>query len=87
MLTRENTIDVISLSTARSRIPKKKALFIVSDMSNMSDIQGYISCISDSSDSYKDLIEEYKQTKNEKKQAMIIGSYENGGAIGVQYEV
>ena len=87
MLKRENSFDIISISSARMRIPKKKALFVVSDMSNMSDIKGYISCISDSADSYDALIEEYNHTKKEKKQAVIIGSYENGGAIGVQYEV
>ena len=87
MLMKEKKHDIISLSTARTRIPKKKALFIVMDMSDMSDIKGYIACISDSTDSYNDLIEEYNHTKSQKKQAMIIGSYENGGAIGVQYEV
>ena len=87
MLTKAKTFDIISLNTARTRIHKKKALFVVSDMSNMSDIKGYISCVSDGSDSYSDLIEEYNNTKNEEKQAIIIGSYENGGAIGVQYEV
>ena len=87
MLRKENTFDIISLNIARTRIPKKKALFIVSDMSDMSDIQGYISCISDGTDSYDALIEEYNRIKEQKKQAIIIGSYENGGAIGVQYEV
>ena len=81
----ENTI--ISLNDARKRIPKMKALFVVNDMSDMSNIQGYISYISDNEDSYNDLINELYKVKRDNKQAMIIGSYENGGAIGVQYSM
>ena len=79
--------NVTSLDDARKNIPKMKALFVVNDMSDMSNIQGYISYISDDEDSYNELIQELHRVKRDNKQAMIIGSYENGGAIGVQYSM
>ena len=79
----ENTI--ISLEDARKSTHKTKALFVVNDMSDMSNIKGHISYISDDEDSYNDLIYELHKIKRANQQAMIIGSYENGGAIGVQY--
>ncbi len=85
---KENTDKkIISLNHARSQIPKMKAVFIVKDMSDMSDIKGYISFISDSKDSYSALIHEYHKMQSQHVLAMVIGSYENGGAIGVQYEL
>ena len=78
---------LISLKDARRTIPKMKALFVIADMSDMSDIRGYISYISESEESYHDLVRELHKVKGENRQAMIIGSYENGGAIGVQYSM
>ena len=78
---------VTSLDDARKIIHKMKALFVVNDMSDMSNIQGYISYISDDEGSYNELIQELHKVKRNNKQAMIIGSYENGGAIGVQYSM
>ena len=53
----------------------------------MSGIQGYISAISDADDSFNELCEEEEQYRNQGIQTIIIGSYENGGGIGVQYEL
>ena len=78
---------VTSLNDARKNIPKMKALFVVNDMSDMSNIKGYITYISDDEGSYNELIQELHRVKRDNKQAMIIGSYENGGAIGVQYSM
>lgn len=87
MLKTMETKNVVSLNAARNQIPKMKALFVVQDMSDMSDIRGYISFVSESEDSYSALIREYNKMKRDNRQAMIIGSYENGGAIGVQYNM
>lgn len=87
MLRENNNRKIISLNVARTQIPKKKAVFVIQDMSDMSDIQGYISFISDGADSYHALIDEYNKVKKQSQQAMVIGSYENGGAVGVQYNV
>ena len=85
MLKKIHDRDDLSLEMARKRIPRKKALFIVTDMSDMSNIQGYISYISESENSYDELVEALHRERNSDQMAMIIGSYENGGAIGVQY--
>lgn len=79
--------ETISLEDARSKVPKQKAVFVIEDMSDMSNIRGYISCISENEDSYQALISEYNRIKHQDKQAIVIGSYENGGAIGVQYSI
>ncbi|MBQ7558090.1 MAG: hypothetical protein IJT00_08500 [Lachnospiraceae bacterium] len=75
----------ISLSEARKEIPKMKALFVIQDMTDMSNIQGYITYISESENSYDELINELNKLRKKNMNAMVIGSYENGGAIGVQY--
>ncbi len=87
MLKKNKNTDIISLKCARTRIPKMKAIFVIQDMSDLSDIQGYISYISEAEDSYDDLIKEYRNFKRQNQQAMVIGSYENGGAVGVQYDI
>ena len=87
MLKENDNRITTSLNAARTQIPKKKAVFVIQDMSDLSDIKGYISFISDGADSYHALIEEYNKAREQSQQAMVIGSYENGGAVGVQYNI
>ena len=87
MLRRLESTNCISLESARKEIPKMKALFVIQDMSDMSNIQGYISYISESESSYDELIRELNKVRRDNINAMVIGSYENGGAIGVQYSM
>ena len=77
MLKKSTDKTIMSLSHARKKIPKMKAVFVIKDMSDLSDIRGYISFISENEDSYKALIDEYHKIKHQKMQAMVIGSYEN----------
>ena len=43
--------------------------------------------VSDDNTSFNELCDENDKLKEQGKQTIIIGSYENGGGIGVQYEL
>ncbi len=87
MLKKPESDQVLALGTARLKYPKAKFLFVIKDMSNMSDIKGSIFVISESDDSFDELCYEDEKLRSQGIQTIIAGSYENGGAIGVQYEV
>lgn len=48
------------------------------------DDEGYLYCVSTSDDSYMDLIHERDQLEDNGKICVLGGSYNNGGAVGVQ---
>lgn len=81
-----NDKRIISLDMARNEYPKTKKIFVITDMSNFADIKGYLYMISEDNNSFQDLCSENLKLCDEGIQTIIIGSYENGGAIGVQYE-
>ena len=57
---------------------------------NYGDIQspmGYLYCVSDSADSFDDISREIFELSSKGVQCMLLGSYNNGGAVGVQYEI
>ena len=87
MLKRVQNGQVLSLNMAREQYPKSKVLFLVSDMSDMSDIKGSVFMVSEDDTSFNELCDENDKLRNQGKQTIIIGSYENGGGIGVQYEL
>ncbi len=87
MLKKVDNSEVLSLNAARNQYPKSKVLFLISDMSDMSDIQGTIFMVSEDNSSFSELCDENDRLKEQGKQTIIIGSYENGGGIGVQYEM
>ena len=87
MLRKIDNRQVISLHSARESYPKSKIIFVITDMSDMSDIKGRVVMVSDSDDSFDDLCIEDRELRNRGMQTIIAGSYENGGAIGVQYAV
>ena len=78
---------VMSINAVREQYPKSKILFIITDMTDMSDIQGTVFMISDDDGSFDELCSEDEKLRNEGKQTIILGSYENGGSISVQYEI
>ncbi len=86
MITNIKDNRIISLDDARRGLSKQKGVFVVEDMSDMSNITGYVAFVSNSTDTYHELIRVFNNYKKH-QQAMIIGSYENGGAVGVQYEM
>ena len=87
MLEKIDDKSILSVNAARSKYPRSKVLFIVTDMSNMSDIKGYVFMVSRGSSTFEDLCDEDDKLQEEGFQTIILGSYENGGAIGVQYEL
>jgi len=87
MLKKVDNSEVLSLNAARNQYPKSKVLFLISDMSDMFDIQGTIFMVSEDNSSFSELCDENDRLKEQGKQTIIIGSYENGGGIGVQYEM
>ena len=87
MLKKIESAQTQSLSTARSQYPKSKMIFIISDMSDMSDIKGSVFMVSDDDASFDELCGEDQKLREKGLQTIIAGSYENGGAIGVQYRV
>ena len=78
--------QIVSLDNAREKYPRTKKIFVITDMSNMSDIKGYIFAVSMNNSSFNELLEVDKKIQKDGYQTILIGSYENGGAIGVQYE-
>lgn len=63
-----------------------KYLYIIDTYDRMTDNEGYLYCVSTSEDSYRQLYETRNQLLRDGKCCVVGGSYNNGGAIGVQYE-
>ena len=78
---------ILSINSAKEQYPKSKILFLITDMSDMSDIQGTVFMVSEDNASFNELCDEDDKLKEQGKRTIIIGSYENGGGIGVQYEL
>ena len=87
MLKKVDNNRILSLNSAREQYPKSKILFLITDMSDMSDIQGTVFMVSEDNTSFNELCDENDKLKEQGKRTIIIGSYENGGGIGVQYEL
>lgn len=87
MLKKIDNNRILSINSAREQYPKSKILFLITDMSDMSDIQGTVFMVSEDNTSFNELCDENDKLKEQGKQTIIIGSYENGGGIGVQYEL
>lgn len=64
-----------------------KYLCIVDSYQNVADNNGYLYCVSTSEESFDQLISERERLRREGKCCFIGGSYNNGGGIGVQYEL
>ena len=78
---------VVSVNDATGSLKNEKAVFVITDMNDYVDIMGYVAYISKSRKTYKRMLDIFRNIGAEGKKAMIIGSYEDGGAVGVQYEV
>lgn len=63
-----------------------KYLYIIDGYDKLTDDEGYLYCVSTSADSYGQLYEMRDRLRDEGKICVVGGSYNNGGAIGVQYE-
>lgn len=63
-----------------------KYLYIIDSYDKVTDDGGYLYCVSTSNDSFDELIDEREKLRKKGKICVLGGSYNNGGAIGVQYE-
>ncbi|MCM1182646.1 MAG: hypothetical protein NC337_04640 [Roseburia sp.] len=63
-----------------------KYLYIIDDYNKLTNDEGYLYCVSMSEDSYGQLYELRDRLRDEGKICVVGGSYNNGGAVGVQYE-
>lgn len=63
-----------------------KYLYIIDSYDKVIDDEGYLYCVSTSEDSYRELYMMRNKLRDEGKICVVGGSYNNGGAIGVQYE-
>lgn len=64
-----------------------KYLYIIDNYDKLIDDEGYLYCVSTSNDSFEELHELQEKLLKEGKCCVVSGSYNNGGAVGVQYEV
>ncbi|MBR1738110.1 MAG: hypothetical protein IJ736_14040 [Firmicutes bacterium] len=80
--------EVVHLNSIRDNYPDSKILFLITDMSDMSDIKGKVYAVSESRESFDEICELSTRLLKEKStQNVLIGNYKNGGGIGVQFEV
>lgn len=63
-----------------------KYLYIIDSYDKIVDHNGYLYCISTSDDSFNELIAAREKLRSMGKLCVLGGSYNNGGAVGVQYE-
>lgn len=63
-----------------------KYLYIIDSYDKVTDEGGYLYCVSTSNASYMELIRERDRLQGSGKICVLGGSYNNGGAVGVQYE-
>ncbi|MCM1038067.1 MAG: hypothetical protein NC434_02005 [Ruminococcus sp.] len=63
-----------------------KYLYIIDSYDKIVDDKGYLYCVSTSEDSFSQLYEMRDKLRDEGRLCVVGGSYNNGGAVGVQYE-
>ena len=63
-----------------------KYLYIIDSYEKLIDHNGYLYCVSTSEESYRDLYRMRNKLRDAGKICVVGGSYNNGGAAGVQYE-
>ena len=65
----------------------KNCKYILTDYTDLQDIRGHLFCVSKSRDSFRDIAKINYELSQKGVKSILMGSYNNGGAIGVQYEV
>lgn len=63
-----------------------KYLYIIDSYDKLADHSGYLYCVSTSNESCPGLYQMRDRLRDEGRLCVVGGSYNNGGAIGVQYE-
>ena len=65
----------------------KDCKYILYDFKNLQDIKGKLYCVSESNESFRDICRINYNMAKKGINSILLGSYNNGGAVGVQYEV
>ena len=60
-------------------------MYLIDSYAKMTDDAGYLYCVSTSEDSFGQLYKERDRLLKAGKCCVVGGSYNNGGAVGVQY--
>ncbi len=61
--------------------------YIITNFTDIQNMDGYLYCISADNDSFYDICVVQENLEKKGIPSYLLGSYNNGGAFGVQYEV
>ncbi|MBR5420433.1 MAG: hypothetical protein IK115_04725 [Lachnospiraceae bacterium] len=65
----------------------KNCKYILLDFGDLQEPEGYLDSVSESADSFDEISERAYQYSRQGVKCILLGSYNNGGGIGVQYEI
>ncbi len=65
----------------------KNCKYILINYGDIQNPKGFLYCVSQSNDSFDEICQTAYEITKSGKQCILLGSYDNGGAVGVQYEV
>ena len=63
-----------------------KYIIVLNDFDNLQDPEGYLYCVSTSQDSFHDICVIAHRLAKDRVPCILMGSYDNWGDFGVQYE-
>lgn len=69
------------------RYPNCRYLYIIDNLDSLMEHQGYLYCVSSSDESFSELVDAECRLREQGILCVHAGSYNNGGGVGVQYEV
>lgn len=69
------------------RYPNCQYIYIIDSLEQLGEHEGYLYCVSSSNDSFQEMIQEETRLREQGKLCVLAGSYNDGGGIGVPYEV
>ena len=83
-----NILDEKEIRTSESiENEYKHCKFILTDYSGLENPSGRLYCVSTSDESYREICRIANQFARQNIPSILMGSYDNGGGPGVQYEV
>ena len=70
-----------------NRYPNCHYIYTIDSLDSLGEHTGYLYCVSNSDDSFLELVDEESRLRDLGMLCVHAGSYNNGGGVGVQYEV
>ena len=61
--------------------------YVLTNYTNLENPEGYLYCVSTSDDSFDEICRIANQFSKDNVPSILMGSYNNGGGLGVQYEI